>query len=88
MVNVSVRALIVIEKHLYQGVNQMIPIKTYREIISSAEIKGYKALKKSTAAPQDKLDSGKMNSARNRRLAYGDWKIWFGGQCRASVRKG
>lgn len=66
----------------------MIPIKTYRQIISCAEIKGYKSVKKSAAAPQDKLDTGRINNAKNCRRAYGDWKIWFGGQCRASARKG
>lgn len=71
-----------------QGVRKMIPVKTYKQIISSAEIKGYKTVKKSTAAPQSKLDIGKMNNARNCRHAYNDWKIWFGGQCRANVRKG
>ncbi len=66
----------------------MIPVKTYRQIISSSEIKGYKTLKKSAAAPQSKLDTGRIGNAKNSRLAYNEWKIWFGGQCRASVRKG
>lgn len=66
----------------------MIPVKTFRQIISSSEIKGYKSVKKLTAAPQAKLDKGRTINAKNCRLAYNDWKIWFGGQCRASVRKG
>jgi hypothetical protein len=66
----------------------MIPVKTYRQIASCSEIKGYKTVKKSTAAPQSKLDIGRMNNAKNGRLAYNDWKIWFGGNCRAGVRKG
>lgn len=65
----------------------MIPVKTYREIISCAEIKGYKTLKMSTGAPQAKLDTGRINYGKNSRLAHGDWKIWFGGQCRASAKK-
>jgi len=54
----------------------MIRIRTAKTLKTSAEIRGFRALKHSVGPRTTALDIGRMAQGRARRLAHIDWRAW------------
>jgi hypothetical protein len=54
----------------------MIRIRTAKTLKTSAEIRGFRALRHSVGPSLSALDRGRIAQGRARRLAHMDWRAW------------